>query len=668
MNTMNEGDRANQNGRLATLRTADAALVLDLAPEGAEIPAILRLGNADNAPRAQASPPPPWGARLDKFLPLTILPHEAGFFGPPAIAFGNGYRPRLNLEDARADARAITLRLRDRDHGTHIIWRASIFGEGLAFDLAVENAPAPLLHAASLVLPLSPALSRAKMVTGDWAREFQIEDIALSTRTIESASHRGRPGHDSFPGLYLHDDADRETLVLAAAMSGDHEVRIAWTREHGRFAMIAEPLSPGWPARERYDAPRAYVLWSKDGINGAMARVHRHLRDHVMPKRTAPRPIHLNTWEAVYFDVSENVVMELADQATAIGAERLVLDDGWFANRNNDRAGLGDWHTDPKKFPRGLGPVADAVRAKGLSFGIWVEPEMINPESQLWQTRPEFRPNLADHERWLMRNQHALDFGDASVRKHVLGWLTKLLQDTRADYIKWDMNRDLLGDALSHARHARGVHEVMDELRAEFPALAIETCASGGGRADWGMLARTDRVWVSDNIDAMDRLSINRGAALFLPPAAIGTHAGAAKSHISGKRHALDLRAHVAMFGACGYELDPRRLRPDDLARFAAHSANFKKWRAHIHGGQYRVNTHPTLVADSVLGADGRTLLRVINPADATNENLSALGAPPGRATLLSPASDGVSLEGRGADSTLTFAAGGLSAVIVIDS
>lgn len=658
----------NQPRRIISLRVRDAALVLDLTPEGAAIPAILHLGDADAAPGAPAPTPPPWGARLDKFLPLTILPHEAGFYGPPAIAFAGGYRPRLTLEDAQDDTRAITLTLRDRDHGTQIIWRVSAFGEGFAFDLAVENAPAPLLHAASLVLPLAPALTKAKMVTGDWAREFQIEDIALSTRTIESASHRGRPGHDSYPGLYLHDGEDRETLVLTAAMSGDHEMRIAWTREHGRFAMIAEPLSPGWPARERYDAPRAHVLWSKDGINGAMAMVHRHLRDHVMPPRAAPRPIHLNSWEAVYFDVNESVVTELADQACAIGAERLVLDDGWFRNRNNDKAGLGDWSPDPAKFPNGLAHVAGAVREKGLSFGIWVEPEMINPDSHLWRTQPAFHPKLPDHERWLMRNQHALDFGDAGVRAHVLGWLKQLLQDTRADYIKWDMNRDLLGDALSHARHARGVHQVIDALRAEFPDLAIETCASGGGRADWGMLARTDRVWVSDNIDAMDRLAINRGAALFLPLCAMGAHAGAAKSHISGKRHATDLRAHAAMFGAYGYELDPRRLRADDLARFAAHSVSFRTWRAHIHGGQYRLHAHPALIADSVLGADGRTLLRVVNPASAARVNLNELGVEAGRATLLLPVSDGVSLEGGGADATLTFAAGGLSALIVIDS
>jgi len=658
----------NPPGRIVSLRAHDVALVLDLTPDGAAIPAILHLGDADAAPSAPASAPPPWGARLDKFLPLTILPHEQGCFGPPAIAFAGGYRPRLSLEDVSADARAIEIILRDRDHGTHIIWRACVFGEGFAFDLTVAHAPAPLLHAASLVLPLSAALTRAKMVTGDWAREFQIEDIALGTRSIASTSQRGRPGHDSFPGLYLHDGSDRETLVLAAAMSGNHDLRIAWTREHGRFAMIAEPLSPGWPAHERYDAPRAHVLWSKDGINGAMAKVHRHLRNHVMPPRAAPRPIHLNSWEAVYFDVNESVVTELADQACAIGAERLVLDDGWFENRNNDKGGLGDWTPDPVKFPHGLGPVANAVREKGLSFGIWVEPEMVNPDSHLWRTQPAFHPKLPDHERWLMRHQHVLDFGDAAVRDHVLGWLKQLLHDTRADYIKWDMNRDLLGDALSHARHARGLHAVMDELRVEFPDLAIETCASGGGRADWGMLARTDRVWVSDNIDAMDRLSINRGAALFLPLCAMGTHAGAARSHISGKRHGLDLRAHVAMFGAYGYELDPRRLRAEDLARFAAHSAAFRQWRAHIHGGQYRLHAHPALIADSITGADGRVLSRVVNPSGPASETLAVLGLPPGKATLLSPVSEGVSLTGRGTEATLTFAAGGLSALIVIDS
>ncbi len=665
MNSMNAGDKSNHSGRIAALRAHDAALVIDLAPEGALIPAILHLGDAHKAPTAPPEAPRKWGARLDQFLPLTILPHEAGFFGPTALSFAGGHVPLLEREHVEVSADRIAIILRDRTHGTRVTWRAAVEGHAFVFDLSVGNAPAPLLHAASLVLPLPAQFTRAKMVTGDWAREFGIEDLVLSTREIVSRSRRGRPGHDSFPGLYLHDGAEGETLAAFAAASGNHENSIAWTREHGRFVMLAEPLSPGWPAGERYDAPRATILWSKDGTNGAMARVHAHIAGRVMPPPKKPCPIHLNTWEAVYFNVSHDVVAGLADQALAIGAERLVLDDGWFENRNDDKAGLGDWATDHGKFAQGLAPIADLVRGKGLEFGLWVEPEMVNPESRLWRTRPEFHPKMPDHERWLMRQQHALDFGDAGVRDHVLGWLQPLLHETQASYIKWDMNRDLIGHDLAAARHARGVHAVIDALRRKFPELAIETCASGGGRADAGMLARTDRVWVSDNIDAMDRLAINRGAALFMPLMAMGTHAGAAKSHISGKRHGLDLRAHAAMFGVYGYELDPRRLRPEELSRFAAHSAAFRQWRTHIHGGQYRTHTHPTLIADSISGADGRILLRVVNPMGPVSESLAVLGTPPGRATLLSPASDGVSLQEKG---TLTFAAGGLSALIVIDS
>jgi alpha-galactosidase len=323
-----------------------------------------------------------------------------------------------------------------------------------------------------------------------------------------------------------------------------------------------------------------------------MQTLHAFQRQSLLPKTVAkkPRPVHLNTWEAVYFDHNLDALRALASRGAELGVERFVLDDGWFKGRGNDRAGLGDWIPDRKKFPDGLAPLIDHVRRLGLEFGLWVEPEMVNPDSDLARAHPHWLRREADGSLLLQRNQAVLDLNEPEIVEHLFETLRGLLASHAISYLKWDMNRDLTGVSRSalpgHGDYVRALYGLIDRLRAAHPDVEIESCASGGGRADWGMLARSARVWTSDSNDALDRFEIQRNAFLFLPPEILGAHVGPAACHITGRRLSLDLRAHVAMFGHMGLELDVRALSETEGARLKAHIANYKRFRALLHTGR----------------------------------------------------------------------------------
>jgi alpha-galactosidase len=294
--------------------------------------------------------------------------------------------------------------------------------------------------------------------------------------------------------------------------------------------------------------------------------------------------VHYNTWEAVYFSHDVATLKLLADRAAAVGAERFVLDDGWFKGRNDDRSSLGDWVVDPVKYPDGLTPLIDHVRSKGLEFGLWVEPEMVNPDSDLARAHPDWIRRDGGGL-ILQRHQAVLDVARADVSAYLFAALDALLSAHPISYLKWDMNRDLTGSG--HGPFVRAVWALIDRLRSAHPTVEIETCASGGGRCDYGMLARAERVWVSDSNDALDRFDIQRYANLFLPPEVSGVHVGPARCHITGRRLSLDLRAHVALFGHMGLELDLRELSDADAERLKAHISNYKRFRSFIHSGTY---------------------------------------------------------------------------------
>ena len=455
---------------------------------------------------------------------------------------------------------------------------------------------------AALGLPLPAWMEEALVSEGTYIREFQERRVALCTGVLLRENRRGRTSHDAFPGLVLGERgfgvAHGGVCGFHLGWSGNHRLSVETRPDGTRLVQLGELLHPGEAVLApgaAYRTPPAYAALAEDGLNGLMARNHGHVRRRILPRQPLrPRPVHLNIWEAIYFGHERGALLDLIDRAARVGVERFVIDDGWFHGRANERAGLGDWWPDAGKYPDGLAPVADAVRARGMEFGLWVEPENVNPDSDLFRAHPDWildLPQAADPGRppapW---RQYVLDLGRAEVADYLFAAIDALLRPGFVSYLKWDMNRDITPAASdgepAWSRHVRALYALIDRLRAAHPAVEIETCASGGGRADWGILERTERVWVSDSNDAHDRLAIQRGFGLFFPPEVMGAHVGRERCTVTGRRNDLGFRAAVALFGHMGVEWDIRSLDEAELAELAAWIALHKRHRALLHGGR----------------------------------------------------------------------------------
>jgi alpha-galactosidase len=317
----------------------------------------------------------------------------------------------------------------------------------------------------------------------------------------------------------------------------------------------------------------------------------------VSPHPGKPRPVVLNTWEAVYFDHNLTSLIELADSAAELGVERFVLDDGWFRGRRDDHAGLGDWYVDESLWPDGLTPLIEAVTSRGMEFGLWVEPEMVNLDSDVARAHPEWivGPSVLSHKdggrlplEW--RNQHVIDLVNPDAWQYIFDRIDALLRENNIRYLKWDQNRDQVEHG--HAGRA-SVHEqtlaayrLFDELRKAHPGVEIESCSSGGARVDLGILERTDRIWASDCNDALERQTIQRWTGLVVPPELVGGHIGPSTSHTTARTHDLSFRAITALFGHFGMEWDVRQVAGAEREELKRFIALYKEHRGLIHSGR----------------------------------------------------------------------------------
>jgi alpha-galactosidase len=363
-------------------------------------------------------------------------------------------------------------------------------------------------------------------------------------------------------------------------------------------------LEPGEVVLEpgaSYASPGLFAAWSPAGLDGVSARFHDLLR-RVRP--TVERKVLVNTWEAVYFDHDLGRLTALADAAADVGVERFVLDDGWFRGRRDDTRALGDWTVDPEVWPDGLHPLVEHVHRLGMDFGLWVEPEMVNPDSDLARAHPDWV--LAAHRdrppTW--RHQQVLDLAHPGAYAHVRDALVALLEEYPIAFLKWDHNRDLVDVPGAHAQ-TLAFYRLLDELRERRPTLEIETCASGGGRIDLGVLSRTDRVWPSDTIDAVERQRIQRWTTLLVPPEMLGSHLGGPVAHTTGRAHRLELRAATALLGHLGIEWDLTGI--DDAARESVRAwvSLHKQARPLLATGRLVHGDHPD-PAVQVTGTVGR--------------------------------------------------------------
>jgi alpha-galactosidase len=443
---------------------------------------------------------------------------------------------------------------------------------------------------ASGVVPLPDHAQSVRSYSGRHNDEFVPVVDPLTRGQWRRENRRGLTSHDAFPGAIVM--ADGWTYGAQLAWSGNHAQLIDWV-DDGRWQwQMGEAFAPGevrLGAGETLTTPDMLATCAPDA-NGVAQNFHAAIRQRlVWPGGVMkPRPVHVNTWEGFYFNHDPSALMALADAAAELGVERYVLDDGWFKGRNNDTSSLGDWTVDPVKYPEGLGPLARHVTGLGMEFGLWVEPEMVNPDSDLYRAHPEWTLGIEGRPILTARNQLVLDMQRDDVQDYLFDCIAKLLNDLPISYLKWDHNRDLTvaGVRPAYRAQVRASYAFMARIRAAFPDVEIEACAGGGGRIDAGIAQHTHRFWVSDNNDAVSRTAIHRGFLQFMPPEIMGAHIGASPSHATGRSQSLDLRAATALPGHFGVELDIRRLNDADRARLKHWITVYKANRDLIHHGQ----------------------------------------------------------------------------------
>ena len=413
----------------------------------------------------------------------------------------------------------------------------------------------------------------------------------------------GTPGHGEWQG---------SVWGFHLAWSANHVIHAERLADGRRTIQLGELLHPGeltLAPGESYRTPDVIAVHADTGLTAATQQFHRHLR--ARPSHpSSPRPVLVNTWEAVYFQHDADTLRALADRAALVGVERFVLDDGWFGSRRSDRAGLGDWVVSDEAHPRGLDDLIDHVSGLGMDFGIWVEPEMVNPDSDVYRAHPDWTLTTDGYEPVLSRNQLVLDLGRDDAYEHVLGQLDALLRDHEIAYLKWDMNRDHIGGsgaAGAAGTHAQtlAVYRLLDELRRRHPTVEIESCSSGGGRIDHEILRRTQRVWASDTNDALERQTIQRGTSMLIPPEMMGSHIGDVRSHTTGRRHDLAFRAATALFGHLGIEWNLLALTEHELGQLTEVVMLHRRLRPLLHGGDVvRFDTEPAYLAHGVYALD----------------------------------------------------------------
>jgi alpha-galactosidase len=476
-----------------------------------------------------------------------------------------------------------------------------------------------LVDMATACLPVPQPMTTIIGFSGRWTQEFGRERIDRFSGTYLRENRHGRTSHDSFPALILCSPETNESAGEAygfhLAWSGNHRLRVDSVSDGRVFASLGALLLPGEIRLEpgaHYDSPEIIAAYASNGLSALSQKFQAHIRAKILrpSMRAKPRPVHYNSWEAVYFDHDFATLSAIASRAAALGVERFVLDDGWFGGRRDDTAGLGDWFVSDAVYPKGLKPLIDHVTGLGMEMGLWFEPEMVNPDSDLFRAHPEWALRVEGVDHLPFRNQLVLDIARTEVSDYLFDRIDAILAEHPIGYIKWDMNRDLshpggpTGEPRAHAQ-VSALWNLLDRIRAAHPSVEIESCASGGGRADLGVLAHTDRVWTSDNNDALERQAIQRGASYFLPLEVMGAHVGPSTCHVTGRTLSMAMRAGTALMGHMGLELNLLTEPDSDLDILKRAISLHKIHRDLLHSGDlYRIDTPEQLTAMGVVATD----------------------------------------------------------------
>ncbi len=467
-----------------------------------------------------------------------------------------------------------------------------------------ESEPLVIRRFMSMMVDLPDCDYELITLDGAWIREAHRHHRPLSYGLYVNESTTGTSSNRHNPGIVLARPATTEDagecLALNLIYSGNHYEAVELSPGNTLRAMSGiSPHCFEWELQtgERFETPEAVLSYSEDGFNRLSGNMHTFVNEHVVrgSHHKAERPVLFNTWEAYSFEFNTRKVLKLARAARDLGAELVVLDDGWFGERDSDAAGLGDYRVNTRKLPGGLARLARKITQMGLKFGLWFEPEMVNEDSELFRAHPDWAVQVPGREPSLGRNQLVLDLCRREVRDYIVENVNAVLRSAAISYVKWDMNRNL-SDMYSPAvrrqgeffhRYVLGLYDVIARVTAANPQILFEACASGGNRFDLGMLCYMPQIWASDNTDPIERLSIQGGLSLFYPPSVIGAHVSAAPHQQTLRSTPLPTRFNVAAFGVLGYELDPAHLTPAEKREIRAQIEFYKRHRRLLQYGRF---------------------------------------------------------------------------------
>ncbi len=553
------------------------------------------------------------GGMIDRLAEVTLTPESGrAFAGQPGLvvadADGAQLHPVFDFDSASATPTSLTFV--STAAGLTLTHLIEAHPNGV-FTLQTRLTAAAPIRVHWLAAPVLPAPQQACElidVSGKWVGEFHLNHVAWTPGIHARESRSGRSGHEHPPYLILPETGCSNTqgsaFALHYAWSGGHQMIAEELPDGRRQVQFGHATGAHTRAGTAFETAPLIAAFSDSGLNGIAGAFQHDLRDRVVlwPNPARPRPVHYNCWEAVYFNHNLADLTAIADRAAALGAERFVLDDGWFGRRDDDTTSLGDWTIDRRKWPDGLHPLIAHVHKLGMTFGLWFEPEMVNPDSDLFRAHSDWRLGPADQVTG--RHQMVLNLALPAVRDYLFDAIDAILKDHAIDYIKWDHNRLL---PVVDAAQTSGAYALFDRLREAHPMVEIESCASGGGRIDAGILARTHRVWLSDSNDALERLRIQHDAALFLPSAITGSHVGPRHCHTSGRDLPMSLRAWVAAQRHMGFEMDPRELTDAEAKTLTAVTEWYKANRAWMMAGTiHRLDSADAAVtAEMQIAADG---------------------------------------------------------------
>jgi alpha-galactosidase len=631
---------------LIALRSEGVSLVLDIS--AGQLPAIVHWGAdlgtlelADVEALILSNIDPSGPNLVDKPVRLAVLPeHWTGWVGRPGLSGSRGGRawsPKFTTTEVRINGKPMS--------GTED--RATVINGGTAsvavdavdkvaqlqLQITIELTAGGLIRARANVInngddpytvndcviafPIPQHAREILDFAGHWGNERVPQRRPLGVGVHLREGRKGRTGADAATLLHVgvpgFSFSEGEIWAVHTGWSGNHTHYAERVFTGTQLIGGGELLLPGelmLQSGQTYTTPWIYGAYGR-GLDAVAGRFHRFLRARDNHPSTS-RPVTLNVWEAVYFNHGLDHLAELAECAAAVGVERYVLDDGWFGARRNDHAGLGDWTVSTEVWPHGLHPLVDKVTELGMEFGLWFEPEMINLDSAAAREHPDWVMATGDRLPVESRHQQVINLGIPECYAYIRDAIFDILAEYEISYIKWDHNRDLI-DAGTAPDGRPGVHEqtlafyrLVDEIKAAHPGLEIESCSSGGGRVDLGVLERTDRIWVSDCIDPLERQQMNRWTSQLVPPELLGSHIASTRSHTTGRMHDLSFRAATAIFGHLGIEWDLTAATAQELAELKEWVTFYRANRRLLMGGDLvRLDfPGPNIVAYGIIALD----------------------------------------------------------------